>query len=165
MANQPVDLVALMHHKIIQLRADNLIFPRQSKGGVVTFTSSLETPDDVKMLKVSDSFSILLTLECKASDGENEEPAFIASCKAEGTFYVAQCSKDEISAVGNNALWNTAASQLMPLISNFVAEQIIRMGFKNIQVPPYFPVAVEAISTKPKPVSKSKPNKTKSIRG
>jgi len=162
MANQPVDIITLINHKVIKFNAEDTIFPQISKGGVVTLTNILETPEDVKKLKTNDTFSVLLTLECKASDGKSEKTAFTVSCSVSGSFIVAQCAQNEINPIGNNTLWNTAASQLMPLLSSYVSEQITRMGFKNIQIPPFLPVTqAEPTTVAPKVLRKGKSAKAK----
>ncbi len=158
MANQPIDIVALINHKVVRLYAEDTIFPHESKGGVVSIESTLEIPDDIKELRPNDKFSILLTLECRASDGVSEKTAFTASCKVEGTFVVVKCAHEEINPVANFIFWNTAASQLTPLLSSYISEQITRMGFKNIQIPPFIPVAAQEAN---KTVTKTQPAKAK----
>lgn len=157
MDNGPSDTtyIALIHHQLLNCSAEVKVNATESKGGNVTFESTLEAPDDNVTMKTGESYSIKILLDCTGKIGNTENVAFHATCQMEGICMVVNAPNAGVKSTAT--YWLPPANQLYPLLSQYVNEMISRMGFKNVIVPPFMqdlPVAVDKKGSKIKKIKK-----------
>lgn len=145
---------SLIHHRILSLVAET-DDSQTGKGGVIEFTITTEGPDK-PLLKADDTFSLMVSLSCTAKRKEDERVAFSVACKCEGSYQIFDCPKDGITTQEGDNIWHSSASQLLPIIAQYLTEVIGRMGYKNIQVPSFMPKPQAAKSSESKRKAKTK---------
>ena|SRR6185369_3680401 len=148
--------IALIHHKLLNCSAEVKVNASESKGGNVTFESTLEVPDDSITMKTGESYSIKILLDCTGKIGDTENVAFHATCQMEGICMVVNAPNAGVKSTAT--YWLPPANQLYPLLSQYVNEMIFRMGFKNVIVPPFMqplPVDVDKKGSKSKKITKA----------
>lgn len=127
--------IILIRHSLISCCADKNIKPAPGKGGNVEFVITIETPDSPTKLNVNDIFTIKIELDCTGKSNENQEIAFHASCKMEGTYKVDDCPKEGLITKDNKKLRTLTANQLFPVVAQNVSDMLAKMGYRSIQVP------------------------------
>ena len=160
MDGKPTDHVEieLTHHQLLSCNAETKTSPLEGKCGTVEFSSAVETPNKPVIFKENDSFSINISLQCNGKSNEKTEPVFNFVCKMKGFYQVFKCPESGITISGKKDLQSVFVSQLFPLIAQYATETISKMGYKNVQIPLFFP-RNQPQETKPKKRIASKSNK------
>jgi preprotein translocase subunit SecB len=128
--------IALIQYRLLKCNAELKITTKPVAGGSLEISSAIKTPTAPSFLKKDDQFNINLSLEIIGKLKDSKDTAFSSSCEFEGKYQVINCEKNGVPTKENIKLWALAASQLQPLVSQFVADIALKMGLKNINPPP-----------------------------
>lgn len=134
MENKPCNNVeiALVQHRLLDCSAKSTIKPPVS-GGKIEFNINLNTPDTPLAVGKDDTFNLGLNITCKGKTSEKNSTMFIASCNIEGTYKVISgeinIAEDDGSAF---PFWKEQIDKLCPLISQYLSDMVLKMGYKNV---------------------------------
>lgn len=148
--------IALIRHQLLTCNAELKNKPKPNTGGSLEIKSEIGTPTEPKVLKKDDEFKVTLLIELTGTSKDSKEIAFSSSCKFEGDYRIVDCEKNGISTKDNIKLWSLAISQLHPLASQFVGDLALKMGFRNIRVPPIIIGDYSPLQTPKKTVPRKK---------
>lgn len=147
---------SLIDHQLIICNAESKTKTQHGQGGTIEFEINIETPASPAALKTGDTFSISITLGSIGTNSQDNTPLFNVVCKMSGTYKVFACPECGIHTANNDNFWSVASGQLLPLVSQYTSDTLLRMGFKNISVPSYVPTTATR-----EPATKTRKKKTK----
>lgn len=150
--------VAMNFSRLLSCEAESTSDIQKKMGGTFEVSSEIQTPAEPSVLKENDSFAIKIFVSIIGRLEDSEEEAFSATCGFEGDFSIVSCSCEGVAA-NNITLWSLAAGQLHPLVSRFLTDIILRMGFSNINIPPVLPGNYTQTGSSSKNVPKRKRKK------
>ena|ERR1035441_8780373 len=131
--------ITLIQYRLLSCNAESNVEANPNSGGSVVITSEINCPTSPNILKKGETFPFRVFIEVVGKSKDSKDIAFSASCAYEGKYLIVECEKNGVPTEKNDKLWSLAMGQLHPLVSQFVTDLVLKMGFKNVNVPPLIP--------------------------
>jgi len=131
--------VSLTQHRLLNCTVKTKIKSSPDIGGSIVISLMVGTPEKPKMLKKGDTFDINVEILISGKVKDTDEDAFNVSCEMEGTYELINCGDNGIPTVNNAIFWTIPTKQLFPLNAQFANDLLVKMGFRNINIPLSFP--------------------------